>query len=169
MKTLRKIENFRLDLSTEDVARGEPLADVSFCLDKTHIFEISYDIAQLVHGRLRGHSCRTRAPHCVAFKLPERHLSETQKNIANMREKTIKLLDAKITWSKMSLQNVTGWGPSRNFSEIGPCSFRAQMLADPTEHRPTRADERATSGRRAGDEFLTLGARPRPTCVSRTK
>ena len=72
-----------------------------------------------------------------------------------MRENNITILDAKIAWSKMSLQNVTGWGPSRNFSEIGPCSFRAQMLADPTEHRPTRADERATSGRRAGDEQAT--------------
>ena len=78
-----------------------------------------------------------------------------KQNITNMREKNIFFFDAEITWSKMSLQNVTVWGPSQNFSEIGPCSFRAQRLADPTKHRPTRADERATSGRRAGDEQAT--------------
>ena len=115
MKTPRKIEIFRLDLSTEDVAREEPLADVSFYLDKTHIFEINYDIAQLVHGRLRGHSCRTRVPHCVVFMLPKNHLSETQKNIANMRKTKLHIFDAKNTSSTMSLLNVTVLGSNRNY------------------------------------------------------
>ena len=46
-------------------------------------------------------------------------------------------------------------GSKPKLSEIGPGSFRAQMLAVPTKHRPTRADERATSRRRAGDEQAT--------------
>lgn len=79
MKTHRRINIFRLDLSTEDVAREEPLADVSFHFDKIRISKINYELAQLVHGRLQGHSCRTRAPHCVVFMLPKKHLSETQK------------------------------------------------------------------------------------------
>ena len=169
METHRKINIFRLDPATEDAASEKHFADVSFYLNKTHISEIDYEIARRAHGPLRAHSCRARVPDCVLFILPKNHPPENKTNIANMREKNIKMLDAKIAWSKMSLQNVTGWGPSQSFSEIGPCSFRAQMLADPTKHRPTRADERATSGRRAGDELPTLGARPRPTCVSRTK
>ena len=40
MKTLRKINISRLDLSTEDADREKPYAEVSFYLNKTHIFEI---------------------------------------------------------------------------------------------------------------------------------
>jgi len=45
MKTHRKINIYRLDLSTEDAAREKPFADVSFHHNKTHILKINYDIA----------------------------------------------------------------------------------------------------------------------------
>ena len=120
MKTLRKIDIVRLDLSTEDIAREEPLADVSFYLDITHISEISYDIAQLVHGRLRGHCCRTRVPHCVVFMLPKNHLSETQKKHRKYAGKKLHVFGVKNTSSTMSLLNVTVLGSNVNYSEIGP-------------------------------------------------
>jgi hypothetical protein len=40
MKTPRKINIFRLDLSTEDPVSEKPFADASFYLNKTHFFEI---------------------------------------------------------------------------------------------------------------------------------
>ena len=40
MKTHRKINISRLDLSTEDADREKPYAEVSFYLNKTHNFEI---------------------------------------------------------------------------------------------------------------------------------
>ena len=40
MKTPRKINISRLDLSTKEVARERPFVNVSFYFNKTHIFEI---------------------------------------------------------------------------------------------------------------------------------
>ena len=45
MKTQRKINIFRLDLSAEDAASYKPFADVSFYLNTTYIFKIHLDIA----------------------------------------------------------------------------------------------------------------------------
>ena len=44
MKTHRKINIFRLDLSAEDAARSKPVADVSFYLNKLTFFTIHLDI-----------------------------------------------------------------------------------------------------------------------------
>ena len=40
MKTPRKINISRLDLSTEDANREKPEAELSFYLNKSHVFEI---------------------------------------------------------------------------------------------------------------------------------
>ena len=45
MKTHRKINISRLNLSTKEVARERPFVNVSFYLNKTHFLEIEPDIA----------------------------------------------------------------------------------------------------------------------------
>ena len=70
METHRKINIFRLDLPTEDAAREKPFANVSFYLNKTHIFKINYDVAQRAHSPYQAHwahSCRTCVPYFVDF------------------------------------------------------------------------------------------------------
>ena len=62
MKTHRKINISRLDLSTKEVARERPCVNVSFYLIKTHFFEVEPDIARRAHGALRAHSSRTCIP-----------------------------------------------------------------------------------------------------------
>ena len=98
LQTPRKINIFRLDLATKDAASEKHIADVSFYVNKTTISEIDYEMARRAHGPLRAHSCRARVPDCVLFILPTKITHpRAKKNIANMREKNIKILDAEIT------------------------------------------------------------------------
>ena len=50
MKTHRKTNISRLDLSTKEVARERPCLNVSFYLIKTHSFEVEPDIARRATG-----------------------------------------------------------------------------------------------------------------------
>ena len=82
LKTPRKNNIFRLDLSTEDAAIEKPVANVSFYLNKTHIFEINSDITQRAHGPHRArlaHSCRTCVPYFVDFHHARKITSPRQK------------------------------------------------------------------------------------------
>ena len=75
METPRKINIFRLDLPTEDAAREKPFANVSFYLNKTHIFKINYDVAQRAHSPYQAHwahSCRTCVPYFLMFIMPKK-------------------------------------------------------------------------------------------------
>ena len=53
MKTLREINIFRMDLSTEDAVREALVANVSFYLNKTQIIDINYDfsLGQQINSR----------------------------------------------------------------------------------------------------------------------
>ena len=62
IKTHRKINIFKTELSTEAPTGEEPFAKSSFYLNKTHFSEIEPDIARRALGALRAHSSRTCIP-----------------------------------------------------------------------------------------------------------
>ena len=104
METPRKINIFRLDLPTEDAAREKPFANVSFYLNKTHIFKINYDVAQRAHSPYQAHwahSCRTCVPYFVNFHHPKKITCPRHKKASQIcGEKTSKFCMPKTPQAK---------------------------------------------------------------------
>ena len=165
----RKIEIFRLDLSTEDVAREEPLADVSFYLDKTHIFEIGRAHQQKRDGG-RNFKHRTKAPTInLSFQqIPTHTFLNAKKNLHPSAAKCVQILGTKNASGQMSLLNVrwelhkiseTNSGALENKTHPPPSRFPYALCRTSPRRLGTNAIIRRSHGTQRTSGRILDGAR----------
>jgi hypothetical protein len=109
MKTLHKTNFFRIHLSAKDATREKPFADVSFYLNKTHIFEDQLVYRTRPTNRKIGLTGLTGPSSFFVFLifiiLKNRFSRDQQKR----RASAAKCVAISTSKKHMSLLNVTSW------------------------------------------------------------
>jgi len=105
MKTLHKTNFFRIRLSAKDATREKPFADVSFYLNKTHIFEDQLVYRTRPTNQKIGLTGLT-GPSSFFLIILKKQVFERSKKRRASAAKCVAISTSK---KHMSLLNVTSW------------------------------------------------------------
>jgi hypothetical protein len=109
MKTLHKTNFFRIHLSAKDATREKPFADVSFYLNKTHIFEDQLVYRTRPTNRKIGLTGLTGPSSFLVFVFYHTQKNRFSRDQQKRRASAAKCVAISTSKKHMSLLNVTSW------------------------------------------------------------